>query len=224
VLWTPRGGFLVTAECVSTPLAPVYLAGVCAYAATRRRLILGLAAAPPLFVALGIARLLVVALPEAIASPTFVVHAFYQLLLAAVVVCVAARWRHTTSAAVGHAVVGVSAGALFVWLLGPSYTRLVTAPTGAPLADPQAAIALLPGFQIGLYIALWIAAFVATGWRRFVAGLAMLAFTQTAGLALLQAVTAWSDLTAHARDIRGWAIAGPLLIVAVVVNLGRPRR
>ena len=31
VLWTTRGGFLVTPECVATPLAPVYLAAVCAY-------------------------------------------------------------------------------------------------------------------------------------------------------------------------------------------------
>ena len=55
VLWTPRGGFLVTQECISTPLIPVYLAAVCAYSATWRRLILGVLATVPLFVALGIA-------------------------------------------------------------------------------------------------------------------------------------------------------------------------
>ena len=31
VLWTPRGAFLVTQECISTPLLPIYLAAVCAY-------------------------------------------------------------------------------------------------------------------------------------------------------------------------------------------------
>ena len=41
VLWTPRGGFLVTQECISTPLIPVYLAAVCAYSPTWRRLIAG---------------------------------------------------------------------------------------------------------------------------------------------------------------------------------------
>jgi exosortase/archaeosortase family protein len=224
VLWTPRGGFMVTQECISTPLVPVYLAGVCAYSTTRPQLAAGLLATLPLFIALGIARLLVVAVPEAIASPMFVVHAFYQVLLAALVVCLAARWRHDTSAAVGHAVAGVLVGALFVRLLGPFYTRLVTAQVGAPLDDPQGAIALLPGFQVGLYLALWIAAFITTGWRRFLAGLAMLALTQTAGLAALNALTAYSGLTAHVRDIRGWAIAGPLLIVAAVVNLARARR
>ena len=54
VLWTPRGGFLVTQECISTPLIPVYLAAVCAHSTTWRRLILGVLAAAPLFIALGI--------------------------------------------------------------------------------------------------------------------------------------------------------------------------
>ncbi|MEP6916061.1 MAG: archaeosortase/exosortase family protein, partial [Acidobacteriota bacterium] len=69
VLWTTRGGFLVTQECISTPLIPVYLAAICAYASTWRRLIAGVLATLPLFTLLGILRLLVVALPEAIASP-----------------------------------------------------------------------------------------------------------------------------------------------------------
>src|ERR1700722_7859637 len=62
VLWTPRGGFLVTQECISTPLIPVYLAAICAYSTTWRRLALGALAAGPLFIALGVVRLLVVAL------------------------------------------------------------------------------------------------------------------------------------------------------------------
>jgi exosortase/archaeosortase family protein len=79
VLWTPRGGFLVTQECIATPLIPVYLAGICAYATTWRQRILGVLATLPLFTALGVVRLLVVALPDALtASPLFFVHAFYQ--------------------------------------------------------------------------------------------------------------------------------------------------
>jgi exosortase/archaeosortase family protein len=99
VLWTPRGSFIVTQECVSTPLIPVYLAAVCAHSTTWRRLILGVLATAPLFIALGIVRLLVVALPDAVtASPLFLVHAFYQLLLGAVAVFLAARWRHGRAA------------------------------------------------------------------------------------------------------------------------------
>jgi exosortase/archaeosortase family protein len=225
VLWTPRGGFLVTQECISTPLIPIYLAGVCTYSTTWRRLVLGVLATLPLFTALGIARLLIVALPDAVvASPLFFVHAFYQLLLGAVVVFLAAHWRHGGVAGLRHALVGVIVGVAFVQFLGPSYTRIVTYPAGAPLDDPQGAIAFLPAFQVGLYVALWVAAFVAAGWRRFLAGLVVLELTQTAGLLALHALASHPGLTAHVRDIRGWAIAGPLLIVGVVINVARPRR
>jgi exosortase/archaeosortase family protein len=224
VFWTARGGFLVTQECISTPLIPVYLAAVVAYATTWRRLILGILATLPLFTVLGIVRLLVVALPDAVASPMFLVHAFYQLLLGAVIVFLFARWRHGGGAALRHAMAGIIVGVLFVTLLGPFYTRIVTYPTGAPLDDPQGAIALLPAFQIGLYLGVWVAAFAAVGWRRFLSGLAALGLSQTAGLLALHALASHAGLTAHVRDVRGWAVAGPLLIVTVVVNVARPRR
>jgi exosortase/archaeosortase family protein len=225
VLWTPRGGFLVTQECISTPLIPIYLAAICAHSTTWRRLVVGVLATGPLFIALGIVRLLVVALPGAmVASPLFLVHAFYQLLLGAVVVFLAAQWRHGGNAAPLHALVGVIVAVAFVDLLGPFYTRIVTYSAGAPLDDPQGAISLLPAFQVGLYLALWVAAFVAAGWRRFLAGLAILGFTQSAGLLALHALASHSGLTARVSDVRGWAVAGPLLIVATVVNVARPRR
>jgi exosortase/archaeosortase family protein len=224
VLWTARGGFLVSQECISTPLIPVYLAAICTYSTTWRRLSIGVLATLPLFIALGIVRLLVVALPDAVASPLFFVHAFYQLLLGAVVVFLAARWRHGGRAALTHALAGVIVGTLFVYLLGPFYTRLVTSPSAAPLDDPQGAIALLPAFQVGLYLALWAAAFVAAGSRRFLAGLAVLVLMQPAGLLALHALASHSGLTAHVRDIRGWAVAAPVLIFAAVANLARPGR
>jgi len=223
VLWTARGGFAVTQECISTPLIPVYLAAICAYSKTWRRLIVGVLATLPLFTALGIVRLLVVALPDVVA-PLFFVHAFYQLLLGAVVVCLAALWRHGRRAAPGYALAGIALGVLFVSLLGPLYTRAVTYQAGAPLHDPQGAIAFLPSFQAGLYLALWVAAFVAGGWRRFLVGLAALGLTQTAGLFLLHALAADPGLAAHVRDVRGWAVAGPVLIFAAVVNRASSRR
>ena len=223
-LWTPRGGFLVTQECISTPLIPVYLAAICTYSTTWRRLILGVLATLPLFIALGIMRLLVVALPDVVASPIFLVHAFYQLLLGAVVVFLSALWRHGRRAAFGRALAGVIVGVLFVLLLGPVYTRVITYQARGLLDDPQGAIAFLPAFQVGLYLALWVAAFVAVGWTRFLAGLALLGLTQTAGLLALHALASHTDLTAHVRDVRGWAVAGPVLIFVTVVNIARPRR
>ena len=226
VLWTSRGGFLVTQECLATPLIPIYLAAVCAYAATWPRLAVGTVAAFPLFVALGIARLLVVALPGMADSPTFFVHAFYQLILGALIVCLAARWRHGAGAAPGPALVGILVGVLVISLLTPAYAyaREVTDLGGAPLDDPQGALAFLPPFQVGLYLALGAAAFGAVGWSRFVAGLAVLGLGQAAGLFLLHALAGHAGLTAHVRDVRGWAVAGPVLIFAMVVHVARARR
>jgi hypothetical protein len=46
------------------------------------------------------------------------------------------------------------------------------------------------------------------GWKRFIAGLAVLELTQIAGLLMLQGLATHSGLNAHVRDIRDWAIAG----------------
>jgi exosortase/archaeosortase family protein len=223
-LWTARGGFLVTQECVTTPLIPVYLAAVCAYVPTWRRGVAAALATLPIFFALGVARLLVVALPDVVSAPLFFVHAFYQLLLGAVIVLVAARWRHGSRSAGAYALAGIIVGVTFVQLLGPVYTRVITSPLGAALADPQGAIAFLPSFQIGLYLALWVAAFVAARWRRVLVGLAALGVTQVIGLLALHAFANVSGLTAHVRDVRGWAVAAPLLIFAAVVHVARPPR
>jgi len=152
------------------------------------------------------------------------VHAFYQLVVAAVLVFLAARWRHNGRAAVGRALVGLIGGVLFLQFFGPVYTRLVTRLASLPLDDPQGAIAFLPAFQVGLYLALWIAACFAVGWRLFVAGLSALALTQVAGLLALHSLVAHTGLTPHVRDVRGWAVAGPLLIVAAVVSVARSQR
>ena len=114
-------------------------------------------------------------------------------------------------------------GLAFVQVLGPVYTRVMTYPVG-PLDDPQGAIAFLPAFQVGLYLALWVSAFAAAGWGWFLAGLAVLGLTQTAGLLVLHALSGHAGLTAHVRDVRAWAVTGPLLIFAAVVHLARTRR
>jgi hypothetical protein len=141
-----------------------------------------------------------------------------------VIVCLAALWRHGSRTALRHALLGAIVGVLFVHLLGPFYTRAVTYAAGAPVDDPQGAIAFLPAFQAGLYLALWVAAYIALGWRPFLAGFAVLGLTQTAGLLALHALASHPGLTAHVRDVRGWAVAGPVLIFAAVVNVARARR
>ena len=227
VLSTPRGAFLVTQECISTPLIPVYFAAAVAYSHTATRRAVALLAAAPLFVGLGIARLLVVALPPAvIGSPIFLIHAFYQVVLAGVVVLLAALWRHGAGAAAyRRAIAGALLGSLFVYLLGPAYTRALAAfVTDSRLDDPQGALALLPVFQVGLFLALAVALFAAGSWRPIVAGLVVLGLSQIAGLAALEFVGSHAGLTPHVRDVRAWALAGPLLVVAALVTYDRPRR
>jgi hypothetical protein len=146
------------------------------------------------------------------------------LLAGAVVVFLAARWRHPTRAAFGHAMAGVVVGVAFVQLLGPLYTRMITVPAGLPLNDPQGAIAFLPAFQVGLYLALSIAASVAVRWPHFLGGLALLGLTQAAGVLALHALANYSDLAVHVANVRGWAVAGPVLIFAAVFNVARSRR
>jgi exosortase/archaeosortase family protein len=221
ILSTGRGAFLVTQECIATPLVPVYLAAVVAYARTWRQRSLALLALGPLFATLGIARLLVVALPPALVrSPLFLVHAFYQLLLGGVVVLLAAAWRHGLNARAGQrALLGVVLGGLVAYLLAPPLAHaLASAFPARLLPDPQGAIAFLPPFQVGLYVGLCLTAFAALSWRAFATGLALLGTSQIALVAVLHYVAEHVGLQPQVRDVRAWAVAGPLLVVAAVVR------
>jgi hypothetical protein len=219
---------VVTQECISTPLIPVYLAAVFAYSNAWRPRALALLVAGPLFTGLGIARLLVVALPATlVGSPMFLIHAFYQLLLGGVVVFLAAVWRHGAGAtAWRRALLGLALGGMFVYLFGPFYKHLFTLALGESTAfeDPQGAIAFLPAFQVGLYIALSVVAFALFKWRRLVSGLALLGLSQLAAFAALNFVARSAGLTPHVRDVRAWALVAPLLVVAAIVTYESPRR
>ncbi|HXG87448.1 MAG TPA: hypothetical protein VNJ02_03850 [Vicinamibacterales bacterium] len=222
VLWASGGGFLVTQECITTPLIPVYLAAVFSYARSRRWMVVGVIATLPIFFALGVVRLLLVAVPTLIASPTFLVHAFYQLLLGVVVIATAAAWRHPGRAAIRYGALGIAVAVAFGMVVGPFYTRVVVAALG-PVPDPQGAIAMLPAFQTALYLAVCAAAFAPMSRARFLGGLVLLGATQAAGLAVLPLLTA-SGIFLHVRDIRGWAVAAPLLMIAAVATRARPAR
>lgn len=224
-LWMSRGGgFAVTEECIATPLIPVYLAGIATFARNWTQRSLGFAAAIPLFVLLGVVRLLVVALPNSIAAQSFFIHAFYQLLAGALSVMAAAHWRHRDRTSAVWAACGVVAGALFIWVAGPAYLRIFTLAGVIPADDPQGGIAFLPVFQLALYLALWTAACGDAGWKRFAAGLTILTASQAIGLAMLALLLRQTGMTMAVRDVRGWAIAAPVAIFAAVVSLGRARR
>lgn len=218
VLLTERGAFLVTGACVATPLIPVYLAAVGAGARTGQRLAAGLLLAIPLFFALGVARLLVVALPASlVATPVVLVHAFHQIVLGAALLGAAAWWRHGSRGMVVPLLAGIAAGTAFGFVMGPAYTHALIALAGMPPVDPQEAIAWLPAFQVAVFLALWVAASGRAGGRLLFAGLAVLAVSHVAGLLMLQALASPLDLTVAAR---GWAVAGPVLLGAAMVRHG----
>ena len=226
MLATPRGAFLVTQECISTPLIPIYLAAVIVYARTWRVRALWTAAAAPLFVMLGIARLLVVAVPAGFdAPPAFFIHAFSQLMVAAAMVCGLAYWRYGARVAtIVRAIAALSVAVAFVALLGTPYTRAILLFRPATFPDPQGALLFLPAFQFGLFCALWIAAFVPRGWSRFVCAAALLVATQIVVAGGVQLLATVAGIAPLVRDVRAWALLGPAIIIATVVNLAPARR
>jgi exosortase/archaeosortase family protein len=224
VLMTARGGFLVTQECVSTPVIPLYIAAVATSHAGWRWRGLALAAAGPLFVALGIARLLVVALPASLVdSPLVLIHAFYQLVLAAVLVALAALWRHGRGGVTARtALVGIGIGFAVMYALSVPYAvTLAWAFAARPaLPDPQGALALLPAFEAGLYAGLCSAVFGLASWRLIAAGVVALIGLQLATFATLHAL----PVALHVRDVRGLAVATPVFLILALVSYARPRR
>jgi exosortase/archaeosortase family protein len=226
VVWTARGGFIVTQECITTPLIPLYVAGVLAYLPDWQRRTPALLSAFPLFVGLGVARTLAVALPvTVVASSLFVVHAFYQFLLAATVVIAAAVWRYGSHRrAYQRGALAIVAGGAIAILLAAPYARAVALifPGTAPLDDPQGAVAMLPSFQLGLYVALCMTALASAQWGAAVCGALILLISQVGAHAGLHL---WARyFTPHVRDIRAWAFVVPVLLVAAIVAYDKPPR
>lgn len=230
LLTTAHGSFLVTQECIATPLLPVYLASVLALPISAGRRALALALAPPLFFGLGIARLLILALPQAlVASHVTAIHAFSQVL-AALVVIAAAAWvrgqtRHgrpwTTGAPVAitvAVVVGVAAGPLWTDGVRTLADALQSVPqhTGHTHTDPQGALALLPAFQVALFVALWVAASATWSGRRLVIGLAVLAVSQLIVIVLLGELGQHLGFAPHVSLVRGLAIGLPVVLMVIL--------
>ena len=195
------------------------------YSRTWRTGALWTAAGLPLFVGLGIARLLVVAVPGLDTSPAFFIHAFSQLLVASGMVCGLALWRHGARAgALVRAVAALALAIAFVRLLGSPYTHAILGCRTAAAAfdDSQGALTFLPAFQFGLFLALWVAAFVPSGWARFLCGASLLAAIQIAVAGGVQLLASHAGIAPLVRDVRAWALLGPALVIAAVVNVRSP--
>jgi exosortase/archaeosortase family protein len=239
VLTTTRGAFVVTPECLATALVPVYIAGVLTARRSAGWRAAALAAAIPLFGALAVVRLLLLAIPPAIAdSPLILVHGFHQLVLGVVAVALLAFWReplgpNRTARAARRTGLAIGAGVAAAVVAGGPLTAFVLAVaravaslgshTLADLTNPgdaQGALAVLPAYQACLLLALGIAARL--GWRRVLPALVVLLVSQVLFLVALGEVADHAGLVAHALLLRGWAVAAPALLTLSMIRSAPP--
>ena len=223
-LFTPHGGFLVTQECVFTPLIPVYLAGVLAAPLTPWRRAAALAATPVIFFAVGVSRVLVLAVPLAVVGNYEVaIHGFSQTLVSVLLVIAAAVWTAgngrlgatRAAVAVGAGVAaGFAAAPVMGLLLGGGAAGLqALIGLGHPFVDEQGAAAVMPAFQFGLFAALWAAVAGRAEWRRALAGAGVLAASQLVVAFLVGEMAQHGGFNPHVALIRAWTVVVPLVLV-----------
>ena len=226
IIRTTHGAFIVTQECIFTPLIPLYVAAAFAAPIGWGRRAAMLVATPAVFFALGVARLLVLAVPAAvIGSYAVAIHAFSQTLVAVILVAVAAfRTTDTGRRGAARAALAVALGSVAAFAAAPVLGAVVGGATGGlqslaghaghAFADDQGAWAILPAFQVGLFTALWIA--VAGGgrsWRRALLGLGGVVLVQAAFGLPVDELAHHYGFNPHVGLLRGWALALPAVAV-----------
>jgi len=228
-LFTPHGGFLVTQECVFTPLIPVYLAGVLAAPLTPWRRAAALAATPVIFFAVGVSRVLVLAVPLAVVGNYEVaIHGFSQTLVSVLLVIAAAVWtagsarpgavRALMAVGVGVAA-GFAAAPVMGLLIGAGAAGLqAIAGLGHPFVDDQGAAAVMPAFQMGLFAALWAAVAGRARWRSALLGAGLLAASQLVVSFLVGEMAYYGGFDPHVALIRAWTVMVPLVLVWVLAR------
>jgi hypothetical protein len=240
VLTTSRGGFVVTPECLATMLVPLYVAGVFTVRASWPWRALALLAAPPLFAALAVVRLLLLALPPVLTgTPLFLVHGFHQVVLAAAAVVLFALWRDSRvpgrwARVAAHAGAGLAAAAVLAIFGALALTSAVQAVARAvallathtltelaPAGDEQGALALLPVFQASLLLGLGLT-IGADLRRRLLPAFCALLLSQVGLLVVVGEIAAHADLVPHALFLRAWAIAVPVVLTLAMIRVGVP--
>ena len=230
IIRTAHGGFIVTQECIFTPLIPLYIAAALAAPMGGGRRAAMLAATPIVFFALGVSRLLVLAVPAAvIGSYAVAIHAFSQTLVAVLLVALAAfRTAGTARPGAARAAVAVALGAVAAFAAAPVLgvvggavggLQSLAGHAGHAFADDQGAWAILPAFQVGLFAALWIA--VAGGgrsWRRALLGLGAVVVVQSLFGLPVDELAHHYGFDPHVGLLRGWALALPAAAVWILTR------
>lgn len=238
VLRTANGSFLVTQECIMTPLIPAYFAAVLTLPMKSSRRNAYLIAAFPIFFILGAARLLILAFPtRVIGSHLMAIHGFFQILLAVILVILAvtvsSAHSRTLQSMARPAALALLGGILTAVILGLTYNRAlfeVVAWLRAALGhsghlyfDPQGALLLMAPYQMGLFVAFWLAWSPRASGRRLVAGMAGLALSQIVALLVAGEWAAHTSLTPHVAAIRAWSVISTVLFgIWLLTDLGTP--
>ena len=237
VLRTASGAFIVTQECIMTPLIPAYFAAALALPMARKQRALALLAGFPVFFMLGAARLLVLAFPtRMVGSHLVAIHGFYQFLLAGILVVIAAivsrKRPRSRDSLLRPILAALLAGPLTAVVLGLTYNRLllwfvtwagsVVGHGGHDYLDPQGALLVMAPYQLGLLVALWIVWVPRERSGRMLTGLAVLLISQFVVLLTLREWVAHTGIEPHVAAIRAWSVVAVLLVGGWLVR--RPRR
>lgn len=230
MLSTPHGMFVVTPECLVTPLMAVYLACAVTLPRHARGRIGALVAAVPVFAVLVLVRLLTVGLPPLVGGRALITtHAFHQILLGVAAIVAGYAWRHgrldRRSVTVLFQALAVSAALLVtmgelapaaaIGILGLAGAHPAVPATLLPDGDVQGAMFLLPSFAIALTAGLLIVIRPITSrWRAVTA----LAATWIGVLLVVPAaalLTWWTGLEVPVMVVRAIAVALPMSAIAV---------
>jgi exosortase/archaeosortase family protein len=237
VLRTGSGAFIVTQECIMTPLIPAYFAAALALPMATKQRGLMLLASFPVFFALGAARLLVLAFPtRIIGSHLVAIHGFYQIVLAALLIGIAAAVSAAKPLQARRLLrpltLGMLAGTATAIFAGLTYNRLLfwfvervrdgLFHVGHGYLDPQGALLIMAPYQLGLFAGLWVAWGNPVPRSRGLLGLAVLVVMQPLVLLLAGEWVAHLGFEPHVAMIRASSVLIVLLIGAWVVN--QPRR
>jgi hypothetical protein len=232
--------YLVTPDCITTPLIAFYLAAFFASSLSWRARLLGVAAGVPVFAALAVLRLLTVAFPAVVLGTNLILtHGFNQLLAGVVVLLAVALWArgerppsHAVAmglfVAVAVAVAGATLGLGYAqgWSNLLHALRLPAPPGLTPVAgdgDVQGAMVALPIYQVAIFAASWLLARRLAVPARWAAAGTMLLASQFVFLLLQGWMHAEGFRPLSPLWVRGWAVAIPVLLILAVCRSSEAR-
>ena len=125
----------------------------------------------------------------------------------------------------------MAAGAIALGLLvafgaGPVWSGLIDGVTAAvqkvpghlghAYVDSQGAVAMLPAFQLSLFVAIWVAVCGMPDWTRLVVGVAVIGVLQGTASVTLGELHHHLGVDPHVSLIRAWALGLPVLVASIL--------